>query len=268
MHYGTIPGAENALLVCDPLLGTSAFAVSGVSDKAVAKAVGRGAEKIGCSISEGKLIISAKRGAQGFFSVVVDDGGREKPFDVLVCEGVRLIRAKAFSVGGGAVFARGGGEMVQDAVVFGKSGGRATVKCATGVGRFAVMPLVRMVAGNVERPFAPRLKVEVGGKSLACGRPINRACCYYKAKYGKTGGRANWKWDYPLRPDCKYYLEQMLIPELSATDSMTVSLEGSFAGKEEVELAAVLMVPDPDEDLHGDLIKTLCGLNTQRSRVR
>ena len=33
-------------------------------------------------------------------------------------------------------------------------------------------------------------------------------------------------------------------------------------------IAAVLLVPDPDFDLHGDLIKTLCGLNTQRGRVR
>ena len=87
--------------------------------------------------------------------------------------------------------------------------------------------------------------------------------------YGEEGGRANWKWDFPIDPKSSYYLEQMLVPELAESDGVTVSYAGSSSGHgEEVEVAAVLLVPDPDFDLHGDLIKTLCGLNTQRGRVR
>ena len=87
--------------------------------------------------------------------------------------------------------------------------------------------------------------------------------------YGEEGGRANWKWDFPIDPKSSYYLERMLVPELAESDVVTVSHVVAKDGRgEEVEVAAVLLVPDPDFDLHGDLIKTLCGLNTQRGRVR
>lgn len=36
--------------------------------------------------------------------------------------------------------------------------------------------------------------------------------------YGEEGGRANWKWDFPIDPESKYYLEQMLVPELAESD--------------------------------------------------
>ena len=269
LNYGTIPGAESSLVVLDPSQGSLELQVKGVSVKATAMPVGRGAENVSCVLSRGNLKVSAKAGAKGFFAFAVRDGGREKVFDLLVCEGAKVIRAEEFATEGDATTAKAGGDMVNGAVVFGKSGGKAKAKCVVKAGRYAVMPLFRAAAGNEGAHFSPRLKIDVGGRSLACGRPVNSACNFYKAMYGEEGGRANWKWDFPIDPKSSYYLEQMLVPELAESDGVTVSYAGSSSGHgEEVEVAAVLLVPDPDFDLHGDLIKTLCGLNTQRGRVR
>ena len=269
LHYGAIPGAENSLVVLDPSQGALELPVRGVSAKAAARPVGRGAENVSCVLERGKLKVSAKAGAKGFFAFAVRDGGREKVFDLLVCEGAKAIRAEEFSPEGDAALAKAGGDMANGAVVFGKSGGKASAKCAVKAGRYAVMPLFRAAAGNVDGRFSPRLKIDVGGRTLSCGRPVNSACNYYKAMYGEEGGRANWKWDFPIDPKSSYYLERMLVPELAESDVVTVSHVVAKDGRgEEVEVAAVLLVPDPDFDLHGDLIKTLCGLNTQRGRVR
>ena len=268
LHSGAIPGAENSLVVLDPSQGALELPVKGVSAKATAEPVGRGAEQVSCDLSQGKLRVSAMAGSKGFFAFAIRDGVREKVFDVLVCDGAKIIWAEDFAPEGDATLAKAGGDMANEAIVFGKTGGKAEAKCAVKAGRYAVMPLFRTASGNSDR-FASRLKVEIGGRSLACGRPVNSACNYYKAMYGERGGRANWKWDFPIDPESVYPQEQMLVSELADAESVVVShavVEGDPG--EEVEFAAVLLVPDPDFGLHGDLIKTLCGLNTQRGRVR
>lgn len=267
MYSGVLPGAETALLICDPAKGPASFPIRGVSANASVRAVGRMAPNLKARIEKGRLEISAKRGIRGFGAIVVRDGAREKPFDILVCEGAKAIRADEFTPVKSAHPAPAGENLVQNALVLEKPGAKATAPCDLRAGRYAIFPLFRLQAGDRTRRFESRLGLELGGVTLFCGRAVNSACNYYKAMYGKDGGRANWKWDYPLRPDCSYYLEQMLVPDLAAADCLSVTYrDGAPAGG--VELAAVLFVPDPDEDLHGELIRTLCGVNTQRARVR
>lgn len=270
LHSGTIPGSGNSLIVCDPSEGPLLLPVSGVADTATARAAGRNSSDISVSVSNKCLRVSAKPGAKGLYALVVDDCGREKAFDLLVCEGARVVRAEDFTLGADVSFVPSGGDLVQNALVFKKPRAKATAKCATIQGRFAVMPLLRVAAGDTERRLAPRIKIEVGGATLMCGYPVNVACNYFKAMYGEDGGRANWKWDFPIAKESRYWLSQMRTPTLSAGNDMTVSFASWGAPRqgEEVELAAVLLVPSPDWELQGDLIKVLCGLNTQRGRVR
>lgn len=265
LHFGTVPGAERALVVCDPSLGQMRRQLSGVSAKAAAKAVGQGAKDVSVSVSNGALVVSAKPGAKGFYAFVVEDCGREKPFDLLVCEGARLVCAADFTPVANAELVRAGGDLVQDALVFREAGAKATARFPSAKGRFAVMPLYRTASGSYDHRLMSRLKIEMGGKLIGCACPVDDPCNYLKAMYGEKGGRANWKWDFPIYPGSWY---QMLVPDLLETDSMTVTRWGPGSRLEEVELAAILMVPDPDFDLQGDLIRTLCGLNTQRGKVR
>lgn len=266
MYSGVLPGAETSLLVCDPSAGPARFAVRGVSTGASVRTAGRLAAQLDARFEKGELVVSAARGTRGFGALVVCDGDREKPFDVLVCEGVRTVHASDFKPLGAAHRTPAGDGMVQEAIVLERPGATAAAPCRLPSGRFAILPLFRVAAGNRDGRFTPRLDLELGGVSLPCARAVNSACNYYKALYGKEGGRANWKWDYPLRPDCRYYLEQMLVSELVDPAELRVTYRKT-APAGGVELAAVLLVPDPDEDLHGDLIKTLCGVNTQRARV-
>ena len=270
LYSGAIPGSENSLVVYDPTEGPLLLPISGIADNATARAVGRGAADISVSVSNKCLCVLAKPGAKGLYALVVDDCGREKAFDLLVCEGARVVRAEDFTPGTDVSFVPTGADLVQNALVFKKPRARATAKCNTVQGCFAVMPLVRVAAGDSDRRLVPRIKIEVGGATLMCGYPVNVACNYFKAMYGEDGGRANWKWDFPVAKESRYWLSQMQMPTLSAGNDMTVSFASWGAPRqgEEVELAAVLLVPSPDWELQGDLIKVLCGLNTQRGRVR
>ena len=270
LHSGAIPGSENSLITYDPANGSLLLPISGIADNATARAVGRNAADISVSVSNKCLCVSAKPGAKGIYALVVDDCGREKAFDLLVCEGARVIRAEDFTPGADVSFMPAGGDLVQNALVFKKPRAKATAKTNMPQGRYAVMPLVRVAAGDPDRRLAPRIKIEIGGATLMCGYPVNVACNYLKAMYGEEGGRANWKWDFPVANESRYWLSQMQLPTLSGGDEMTVSFASWGAPRqgEEVELAAVLLVPSPDWELQGDLIKVLCGLNTQRGRVR
>lgn len=100
-------------------------------------------------------------------------------------------------------------------------------------------------------------------KSYGCGSPRNISCNYLKANYGKAGERANFKWDYYYR-DYKWGLYQSL-KTINVPAAETIRM---FSWRDDpVEVAAVLVVPNPSKDVRAELIKALCGFNTDPWRI-
>jgi len=263
VYSGTIPGAETQFAVVEPSR-PAVFEVIGAS--ANAKALVKGSAT--ASIANGKLTVTGKPGAKGFAWVTAKDGDVEKTLTVLVCEGARFVTGSDFTVAGAAKKVAAGSEPHGYVML---EGDGATAKAAfapLAKGKYAVMMLDRFLAHDPDVRLSPRLELAIGGvKNWKCARATNASCQFYKAMYGQKGGRANWKWDYPLRTDISYYLEQMQVFDLEGADSISfthVKNERLVGG---VELAAALVVPDPDLELYGDLIKVLCGLNCQPAKV-
>jgi hypothetical protein len=100
--------------------------------------------------------------------------------------------------------------------------------------------------------------------SYGCGSPRNNSCNFLKADYGRPGGRANFKWDYPYREQNRWGLYQSLMTvDVPAADEIRL-----FSWrKDHVDVAAVLAVPDPSVDVRAELIKVLCGFNTDPWRL-
>ena len=101
-------------------------------------------------------------------------------------------------------------------------------------------------------------------KSTDLGRARNWACNYKKANYGRPGERAQFKWDYADHPGTGYPYANMRVAELPAADRVAFR---SWREGDAVEIAAVLVVPDPSMDLRGELIRVLCGLNCDPWRI-
>ena len=266
VHAGTIPGAETQFALLDPRLGPSVFAVEGAS----ADATVRTSANLRATLADGRLTVASADGTRGFGFVTIVDGDVEKSLAVLVCAGARLVLADAFKPSGDVRIAVAGPDRINGAVVFGTKAGSAEATFAPiPAGRYATMMLCRFEAQQEELRSRPRFMLEIGGaKGLGIGRPMNGGCNFYKAMYGRKGERANWKWDYPLRPDLNYYVEMMRVTELKATEKLRLEtvVDRGFRGENEV--AAMLLVPEPDEELYCDLIKVLCGLNNQFWKVR
>ena len=103
-----------------------------------------------------------------------------------------------------------------------------------------------------------------GRKPFGFGFAKNPACNFKKADFGKAGGWANLKWDYSPHPETSYPFMNMRVSRLDAAGSLTVENRSGDL----VVLGAVLIVPDPDAELRAELIKYLCGLNSDPDRIR
>ena len=76
---------------------------------------------------------------------------------------------------------------------------------------------------------------------------------------GKPGARGNFKWEYPCDPYSYYPYQLPGYFDLPADAWAEYSTPEAFPGG--IELAGVLVVPDPSRDFMRDLRKVLCGFN-------
>jgi len=249
---GTIPGAETSLVAFDPTKGAATYELAGDGAELPLKAeVLATALPLKAELKDGRLSLSAPAGAKGFATVRLFADDLERYLTVLVGENVRLvptdIRMKAKGDTASAKFDR------------------------VPAGKYSVLWLTRVPAHlELDARGGSRLTMSVGGKSIACGRPVNCSCNFYKAMYGREGERGAWHWDYLNRPDIRYYLEMMDVVQLGEMDGFKLDFTAynPYPNNGEIEFGALLLVPDPDRELYEDLLKNLCGLNTQKGKVK
>ena len=109
-------------------------------------------------------------------------------------------------------------------------------------------------------PATPAARIEAGG-------PNAIQHDFMKAVSGRPGGRAAFKWDAPADQRRTYHVSWMERRfDFPAFDHLTYSLASPVPSG--VEVAAALVVPDPDEDFYCALVKMLCGMNCAPFRVK
>lgn len=263
---GVIPGSETSLLVVDPTCGPAEFEIIGGSGSMGVEAT----EGIDARLANGKLVLSVA-GSPRIGYVKLIDGDLEKALTVLASDGVRLVRPSDFQTLNGATLARAGKELVQDAIVYHGRKDAAEARFAPiAVGKYSVLVLERFPALQEGAIRSPRFRISVGGvRNEVFGLPANYSCDYFKAMYGRQGGRANWKWDYLVDKDVPYALTPIGVFDLGGAEKLNVSHIGRASTPPgDMEVAAVLLVPDDGSDFRFELVKVLCGVNTQAWKVR
>jgi hypothetical protein len=267
VHSGTVKGVETLLTAFDTA-ETRRLTVKGVSAAASVKAVGN----VRAVLEDGVLTLSAKDKTRTSFGAVrIQDGGAEKTVTVFTGPGVRFATAEDVTVKGPRALLKGPDDTSPQARVMFTSHCQGASEAVfrigpTPAGRYAVFNLNRFVS-HPEKKATDSLRMIWTGqtrKSYGCGSPRNSSCNFLKADYGRPGERANFKWDYPYREQDRWGLYQSLMTvEVPATE--TVQL---FSWREDpVEVAAVLAVPDPSTEVRAELIKALCGFNTDPWRI-
>ena len=258
VYTGAIPGFERQLFVAEP--GRKlVLDVSNVSGKAKVTAYG----KVAAKLANGKLEITPAAGSARFGEVVINDDGAVKKITLLIAEGARLLTAKDFTAVRNAELLKADKTRVQDCIML-KDQGECKVKFdSLPAGKYAVWNLNRFESHIAFIGLAPRPlhMILPGKKSLAAGSAINHAADFYKAQYGRAGERSRFKWDFPIDPATQYWagLPQMLdLPTCSELSFKCVI--NNYKG---IELAAVLIVPEPTVDFRNDMVKILCGLNCE-----
>ena len=131
-----------------------------------------------------------------------------------------------------------------------------------------VLPLVRY--GGHEKGAASVMMRDPGKskKKWSVAKYINGNLDYFKANYAHPGERARWKWDSAMRGDLQasYNGWMYRVFDLPKTDTLEFFVEDDPGSG--VEMAAVLVVPDPDLELRLDMRKLLSGLNCDPVRIR
>ena len=268
-YSGTLPGHERQVLAVEPG-GSVTLHVEGSGARARIETEGG----VTARLERGSLVVSAPAGdAPHFAAVRIIDGDAEKELTVVVAKNVRLATAADATVTGGATLTGADGSSPQRRVVLkGTKDGARFRYAPLPAGRYLIFDLNRFESQPENWPETnkkqgmPLLVTHPGtGKALNAGAPRNGCCNYYKAWYGKKGGRANWKWDFPLEPGLHYAQQLVARIDLPETDGLDFRLARQMPNG--VEVAAVLVVPVPDDDFYAELLKMLCGLNCEPWRV-
>ena len=205
-----------------------------------------------------------------FGAVEIDDGGARKALTVLVSPDARLATAASAQVSGAAETVSADASSVQGRVIFKKKDDAARFRFETPLpaGRYVVLPLVRY--GGHEKGSANVMMRDPGNakKKWSVAKYINGNLDYLKANYAHPGARARWKWDSAMRGDLQasYNGWMYRVFDLPDTDSLEFFVEDDPSSC--VEMAAVLVVPDPDLELRLDMRKLLSGLNCDPIRIR
>ena len=193
--------------------------------------------------------------------VEIDDNGAKKKLTFLVGKGIRLLTAGDFEPGENAVKLKAGEKLVQDCVMLNDNGSCKVKFDTIPAGKYAVWNLNRFqshiaLVGLSKRPLHMILP---DGKAVEAGSAINHAADLYKAQYGRPGERSRFRWDFPIDPATNYWVGLPWILDLPACSELTFKcVIPKYKG---IELAAVLIVPEPSVDLRNDMVKILCGLN-------
>ena len=291
VYQGTIPGQERQVVLLDPAAGLS-LPVGGLSSEASVRTFGRvrasldkGVLRLGYDAgrplamtrggdleawyAKGGPDVPARREFPTVAGVEITDGGAVKRLTVVVSPNARLVTAAEMEVSGGRL-AAADASSVQDRVVLTRQADRVTVPTAAlPAGRYQVFALARYTShpkGAVKVLFEDPSDAR---KTFVVSRPINGCEDYLKAKYAHKGERSRWKWDtvnlegreYGQTSWSGWIINTIDFP---ATDRLVFSLSEDEG--DGVELAAVLVLPDPDLECRNDLRKILFGLNCQPFR--
>ncbi len=267
---GAVLGAETLFYAFDPAKRPT-LDVIGASPSATVRTTGG----LRATLSGGKLTLSAdvSKGDARFCSATIVDGGAEKTLAVLVGTGVRFAAARDAEMTGGAR------RMEPDAMSPQVRGRLARANHGAEIafkfdplpaGKYAVLNLNRFM--NADGPV-PEMGLHdtqcirmiwPGLKSTDAGSSHNLGCNYKRTRFGRPGGPANFKWDYPWHPGTSYPYPVIRVAEYPAADGIQFR---SWSNTETAEIAAVLIVPDPSRDLRFELTKVLCGLNCDPWRI-
>ncbi len=235
---------------------------------------GRGARALpGADGGRGARALPGARAMPRFGYVTLLDGGAEKILTVLYGKGVRFATARDATVSGGARRLEPDATSPQARGLLKAAQHNAEVKFAFDplpAGRYAVLNLNRFVnaEGAPPEPVIHDTKclrmIWEGAKSTDAGSPQNLGCNFKRTRFGLPGGPANFKWDYAWQEGTGYPYPSIRVAELPAGGSVAMR---SWSDRETVEVAAVLVVPDPPRDLRCDITKILCGLNCDPARI-
>ena len=244
---GAIPGTEKATVAFDPTEGPRTLAVRGVSAQAQVTA----SAGLAATLEDGRLTVSARDATRPCIGyVTVRDRGAEKALTVVACPGSRFV------VKAGEIRKAG------DRVDFGFS--------PLPPGNYMLMSVVRF-ASHPQALLGTYVSAELDAEPKTvrnAAAAVNPLANYYKAHYGKPGGRANWKWDFTFDPKTfRPYWGPLSF-------KVTKPLERvSFVAPKRLpeggaEFAAAFVLPYPEGEFRCELEKVLCGLNTCPERVR
>ena len=280
VYSGTIPGFERQLAVLDPA-ETLELPVKGAGPGASARCSG----PVRASISGGMLRVSYDPSGERLIlrggdnpepqqkfpavaEVVVSDGGAEKFLTLVVSPDARLVTASQAEPFGGAELKGEDSGSVQARLWCTKKGAGANFPCrGLKKGMYSVFALARFPGGR-RCPAGFRIVSPAkNGKSWNIARIVNPAQEFLKAGYAYPGERSRWNWDCANREDWqKHDHNGWSMRSFEAPDShYTLRLTGDCDG---AELAALLVVPEPDIDTRNDLRKLLFGLNCAPARMK
>ncbi len=291
-YAGTIPGCERQLVLVDPSKPLE-LGVSGVSASAKVKSFGR----IGAKLVRGKLTLAYEaskplampRGddLEAWYlsgdpaaperhefptvaGVEIADGDAVKRLTVIVSPNARFLPATAAELKDGAELKAADGDSVQPRIWFTSGKSVATFSYPKlPAGKYEVFALARFASHPDDKQCAvhivnPDPKMNGKEKTLSVAHYINGNEDYLKAHYAHKGERARWKWD-TINLVGKEFGQSTysgwIIRTLDFPETDHVDLKIPRDTKEGIELAAVLLLPDPDLECRADLRKVLFGLN-------
>ena len=244
---GTLPGAEKFTVALDPSKEPLVLTVKGASDSAkVEPSVGLTAR-----LENGRLTVASVRKDATFVGYVnIVDGGAVKPLTVVVAPNVRFVRRAALLKKEGDK-----AEYAFDPL----PAGDYLVMC---VDRFASHPKAGILATTLALSLDAEPKITKKA-AAACNPAVN----YYKAQYAHPGERANWKWDYPLDPKTfRPFWAAQKYAVSGSLDKVVYSVLTEPDGG--AEIAAVMVMPYPENEFRSQLFNVLCGVNSCPERVR
>ena len=260
---GTVPGFERELVLVDPAKPL-VLPVEGASAAAKVRTSGR----LAASLREGRLTLAYDRTKAPAVKRGLDDPEPVAEFpqfaavDIVDGEAVKSVTA-VIAPGGRLAFAED--PLITEAV-------KPLKFERIPAGRYALFALGRfnsdpqgVVGIDFVGPTANGKKLGKNGRGAYVCRYRNVLEDYRKAGYGRPGGRSRWKWDMPNNDYGKGGSgnagADYRIFDLPETDHLDFRLPWKNREGESVELAAVLLLPEPGKDFFLDARKILFGYN-------
>lgn len=264
VYYGTIPGHERQLVVMQPG-ETLTLNVRG----ATAATTVRGGKTLSPSFEKGVLkLVAHQQPSFRFEQIVVNDGDAQRRLTVLIAPGARLVTAKDATGLKKSDVVRANDNCVQDCLVLRGQGSSGRFNVELPAGSYGIWNLCRYGShqSSVAEGGMRLLRMALDGKGVwGAGSSINSCSDFYKAQYGKPGERARFKWDFPLTPSTAttYPYHRPKTLKLQARNNVTFMVH---PGREvqDIEMAAILILPNPTADMYNEMLTVLCGLNYER----